>query len=85
MTAPSDAVMSSSYDPLQIGLSILIGLAASYAALDVAGRVMAKREVLRAAWLAGGTFRWGVTSGQCISSECLLSICPCLCSATSPR
>jgi NO-binding membrane sensor protein with MHYT domain/anti-sigma regulatory factor (Ser/Thr protein kinase) len=59
MTAPSDAVMSFSYDPLQVGLSILIAIAASYAALDLAGRVMAKRNVIRAAWLAGGAVSMG--------------------------
>jgi NO-binding membrane sensor protein with MHYT domain len=59
MTAPSDAVMSFSYDPLQVGLSVLIAIAASYAALDLAGRVMAKRNVTRAAWLAGGAVSMG--------------------------
>jgi two-component system, sensor histidine kinase and response regulator len=59
MTAPSDAVMSFSYDPFQVGLSVLIAIAASYAALDLAGRVMAKRKVVRAAWLAGGAFSMG--------------------------
>ncbi len=59
MTAPSDAVMSFSYDPLQVGLSVLIAIAASYAALDLAGRVMANRKVVRAAWLAGGAFSMG--------------------------
>lgn len=59
MTAPSDAVMSFSYDPLQAGLSVLIAIAASYAALDLAERVMAKRKVSRAAWLAGGAVSMG--------------------------
>lgn len=51
MTAPSDAVMSFSYDPLQVGLSVLLAIAASYAALDLAGRVMAKRKGVRATFL----------------------------------
>ena len=59
MTAPAAAVMSFSYDPLQVGLSVLIAIAASYAALDLAGRVMAKRRGIRAAWLAGGALSMG--------------------------
>src|SRR5579875_1069037 len=59
MTTPSDAVMSFSYDPLQVALSVLIAIAASYAALDLAGRVMAKRRVNRAVWLACGAVAMG--------------------------
>lgn len=59
MTAPAAAVMSFSYDPLQVGLSILIAIAASYAALDLAGRVMAKRKEIRAAWLGCGAVSMG--------------------------
>ncbi len=51
--------MSSSYDPLQVGLSVLIAIAASYAALDLVDRVISKRTMIRAAWLAGGAVSMG--------------------------
>lgn len=46
--------MTGSYDHLQVALSVLIGIAASYAALELAGRVTAARRMKRAAWLIAG-------------------------------
>ena len=43
--------MTGSYDHLQVALSVLIGIAASYAALELAGRVTAAKRTKRAAWL----------------------------------
>ena len=40
-------------------LSLAIAIGASYAALDLAGRVMAARGAARLAWLAGGSFAMG--------------------------
>ena len=47
-------VMMTSYDYRLVVLSILISTLASYAALDLAGRVTAARGRVRLAWLAGG-------------------------------
>jgi NO-binding membrane sensor protein with MHYT domain/nitrogen-specific signal transduction histidine kinase len=52
--------MTGSYDPLQVALSLLIAIAASYAALDLAGRVTAARDWVRAAWLSGGAVAMGI-------------------------
>jgi two-component system sensor histidine kinase/response regulator len=47
------------YDPWLVALSVIIAIAASYAALDLAGRVTAARGPARAAWLAGGSLAMG--------------------------
>jgi two-component system, sensor histidine kinase and response regulator len=59
MTDSSSPVMAASYDPLQVALSVLIAIAASYAALSLAGRVTATRNGARALWLAGGATSMG--------------------------
>jgi two-component system, sensor histidine kinase and response regulator len=56
----TEAAMRHSYDALQVALSVLIAVAASYAALDLAGRVTATRGRARAAWLAGGGVAMGI-------------------------
>ena len=48
------------YSPLLVILSVLIASAASYTALDLAGRVTAARGRERLAWLAGGSLAMGV-------------------------
>ena len=48
------------YTPLLVILSVLIASAASYTALDLAGRVTAARGRERLAWLAGGSLAMGV-------------------------
>ena len=50
MTMPNTEMLTS-YDNLQVALSKLIAAAASCAALDLAGRVMATRAWSRFAWL----------------------------------
>src|SRR5260221_7933763 len=50
----TEAAMQHSYDHLQVALSVLIAVAASYAALDLAERVTATSGRVRAAWVAGG-------------------------------
>jgi len=49
-----------SYDYAEVARSILIAFAASYAALDLGGRVTAARGWARAAWLAGGAIAMGI-------------------------
>jgi NO-binding membrane sensor protein with MHYT domain/nitrogen-specific signal transduction histidine kinase len=53
-------LLTGSYDPLIVTLSIVIAIAASYAALDLAGRVTANRGGPFAAWLAGGSIAMGI-------------------------
>jgi PAS domain S-box-containing protein len=47
------------YNLWLVALSVLIAIAASYAALDLAGRVTAAKGSARVAWLAGGSFAMG--------------------------
>lgn len=49
-----------SYDYGEVSRSILIAIAASYAALDLGGRVTAARGWARAAWLTGGAIAMGI-------------------------
>jgi len=55
-----NATMTGSYDYGEVARSILIAIAASYAALDLAGRVTASSGRARAAWLAGGAMAMGI-------------------------
>jgi two-component system sensor histidine kinase/response regulator len=48
-----------SYDWPLVVLSLVIAIAASYAALDLAGRVTAARGLSRLLWLGGGSFAMG--------------------------
>jgi PAS domain S-box-containing protein len=48
------------YDPLLVAASVLIAVLASYAALDLAGRVTAARGVARQVWLVGGASAMGL-------------------------
>ena len=59
MTTSAGVPMPGSYDYLQLALSVLIAIAASYAALDLAGRVTAASGWTRLAWLAGGATAMG--------------------------
>src|SRR5258708_836117 len=47
------------YDYRLVALSVLIAIFASYAALDLAGRVTATRDQARSAWLIGGAIAMG--------------------------
>src|SRR5712691_2141575 len=47
------------YDYRLVVLSVVIAMCASYAALDLAGRVMAARNNARLAWLLGGAISMG--------------------------
>lgn len=52
--------MVGSHDPFLVVLSILIAIAASYTALDLAGRVAASVGQARAWWLAAGSIAMGI-------------------------
>jgi NO-binding membrane sensor protein with MHYT domain len=56
----AQAAMSGSYDYSEVARSILIAIAASYAALDLGGRVTAARGWARSAWLSGGAIAMGI-------------------------
>jgi NO-binding membrane sensor protein with MHYT domain len=52
--------MVMSYNYYLVAVSVLISTLASYAALDLAGRVTAARGAIRMAWLAGGACAMGM-------------------------
>ncbi len=53
------APLVGSYNYGEVARSILIAFAASYAALDLGGRVTATHGSVRAAWLTGGSIAMG--------------------------
>ncbi len=55
-----DLAMVGSYDFRLVALSVVIAMLASYAALDVAGRVTSARGRIRLVWLTGGAAAMGV-------------------------
>ena len=57
---PVGTPLAGSYDHLVVALSIVIAVAASYAALDLAGRVTAAKGWWFAAWLTCGSIAMGV-------------------------
>jgi two-component system, sensor histidine kinase and response regulator len=59
MTSPA-LVLVGSYDYRLVALSVVIAVLASYAALDLAGRVTSARGGARAVWLAGGATAMGI-------------------------
>jgi two-component system sensor histidine kinase/response regulator len=67
MTSPTVALVGS-YNYGLVALSVLISILASYAALDIAGRVTATHGKIRIAWLAGGAGAMGsgIWSMHCI-------------------
>jgi two-component system, sensor histidine kinase and response regulator len=56
----SASILTGAYDYRLVAISVLIAIGASYAALDLAGRVTAARGSSRAMWLAGGATAMGV-------------------------
>jgi two-component system sensor histidine kinase/response regulator len=58
--APANSAMVTSYNYYLVALSVVIATLASYAALDLAGRVTAARGGVRLAWLAGGACAMGI-------------------------
>lgn len=60
MTISAGAPLPGLYDYGEVARSVLIAIAASYAALDLAGRVTAARGRSRRAWLGGGAIAMGI-------------------------
>src|SRR3984885_876501 len=60
MPTISSEVLAVTYDYRLVALSVLIAMLASYAALDLGGRVTASRGRLRFIWLLGGSAAMGV-------------------------
>ena len=56
----ANTVLVSSYDYHLVALSVVIAICASYAALDLAGRVTAARGLARGLWLMGGASAMGL-------------------------
>ena len=54
-----DMVLAGSYDYLPVAVSAIIAVLASYAALDLAGRVTSARGKARVLWLSGGAIAMG--------------------------
>ena len=59
MNAP-ELAMTGFYDYRLVVVSVLIAMMASYAALDLAGRVTSARGVVRGLWLSGGAAAMGM-------------------------
>ena len=57
---PLIAALSGSYDYRLVALSVMIAILASYAALDLGGRVTASRGRVQFTWLMGGSFAMGM-------------------------
>src|SRR5450432_3562561 len=57
---PPEITMVGSYDYRLVALSAGIAVLASYAALDVAGRVTSARGAIRSVWLIGGATAMGI-------------------------
>ena len=55
-----NAALTGSYDYGEVARSVLIAIAASYAALDLAGRVTAAQGRARSLWLASGAVAMGI-------------------------
>src|SRR5277367_1850275 len=56
----TEVAFVSSYDYRLVALSVLLAILASYAALDLAGRITAARGGTRSVWLAGGAATMGL-------------------------
>lgn len=57
---PSHQILAGHYDPQLVVLSVLLAVAASYAAFDLAGRVTAAIGWSRTSWLIGGAVATGI-------------------------
>jgi PAS domain S-box-containing protein len=57
---PSSVVVKGSYSYGLVALSVMIGMSASYVALDLGGRITMARGWLRSGWLVGGATALGV-------------------------
>src|SRR6267378_3053053 len=60
MMISANPALPGSYDYGEVARSMIIAIAASYAALDLVGRVTAARGRARLAWLSGGAIAMGI-------------------------
>ena len=60
MPASSTLILHGSYDHRLVAFSVVLAMFASYAALDLAGRVAAAKHWTRVVWLAGGATSMGL-------------------------
>ena len=60
MTVSAIAPITGYYDYSEVTRSVVIAIAASYAALDLTGRVAAANGRIRLAWLSGGAIAMGI-------------------------
>ena len=65
-----DGALIGSYDHRLVGLSVLLAVLASYAALSLAARIAASAGGIRSVWLVAGAGAMGLGSGPCTTSEC---------------
>ena len=56
----ANAALTGCYDYNEVARSVFIAIVASYAALDLAGRVTAARGRVRLAWVSGGAIAMGI-------------------------
>src|ERR1035438_278263 len=56
----SEAALAGFYDYRLVALSVLLAMVASYAALDLAGRITSARGPVRSIWLTGGAAAMGL-------------------------
>jgi PAS domain S-box-containing protein len=56
----ASAALTGSYDYNEVARSVFVAIVASYAALDLAGRVTAAKSGIRLAWLSGGATAMGI-------------------------
>jgi hypothetical protein len=71
----ANAAMTGSYDYSEVARSVWIAIAASYAALDLAGRVTAASGRIRLAWLGCGAAAMGIGIWRCTLRGCWPSTC----------
>ena len=57
---PAHGLLAGSYNYTLVALSVVIAVVASYAALDLAGRVTASEGIARTTWLTGGAAAMGI-------------------------
>src|SRR5580700_4786580 len=57
---PSELVLTGVFDHRLVALSVLLAMLASYAALDLAGRITAARGSVRSIWLTCGAAAMGL-------------------------
>jgi NO-binding membrane sensor protein with MHYT domain len=81
---PAEA-LAGAYDYRLVALSVLISTLASYAALDLGGRVTASRGHIRSIWLMGGAAAMGIGIWSMHYMECLLIVFRCLSSTIGPQ